>query len=177
MKVLSEPAAFSVSSRCADLSFRHQGSEQFLDAVSRVSGVWQHDEKIHLPRVHRNMTGGQVRAWRITADPLTRALGRPNREQVVLRRPRAYTTLQALELSNGETLAGILGRAASAMLEEGAGRQGDFVERLYARALQRPPTESERRIASELMAGDPERSALEDLLWAEVMLPEFRQIH
>ncbi len=63
------------------------------------------------------------------------------------------------------------------MLEEDAGQQGDFVERLYARALQRPPTESERRIASELMAGDSERSALEDLFWVVVMLPEFRQIY
>ena len=44
------------------------------------------------------------------------ALGRPNREQVVTTRPSAATTFQALELTNGETLADILKRGAQNLL-------------------------------------------------------------
>ena len=48
---------------------------------------------------------GEVRAALLYADPLTTALGRPNREQVNTVRPTAATTLQMLELTNGATLA------------------------------------------------------------------------
>jgi hypothetical protein len=44
---------------------------------------------------------GRVRSSMVTADPLTVALGRPNREQVITSRASAATTLQALELTNG----------------------------------------------------------------------------
>jgi mono/diheme cytochrome c family protein len=56
----------------------------------------------------------ETRAALAVSDPLTRALGRPNREQVVTQRGTVATTLQALELTNGQTL--------SAMLSEGAAR-------------------------------------------------------
>src|SRR5262249_8040472 len=48
---------------------------------------------------------GHVRASLVAADPLTTALGRPNREQVLTLRSPNATTLQALELTNGKTLA------------------------------------------------------------------------
>ena len=43
-----------------------------------------------------------ARQWRFRSDPLTRALGRPSRVQVVTERSPDATTLQALELVNGE---------------------------------------------------------------------------
>ncbi len=51
---------------------------------------------------------GRIRASMVAADPLMVALGRPNREQVVTTRATTATTLQALELTNGETLAKVL---------------------------------------------------------------------
>ena len=43
----------------------------------------------------------EIRSALCAADPLTIALGRPNRDQVNTERPTAATTLMALELTNG----------------------------------------------------------------------------
>ena len=64
----------------------------------------------------------QIRASLVAADPLTVALGRPNREQVVTTRATVATTLQALELTNGETLAKILHRGAEQLAAAGPSR-------------------------------------------------------
>src|SRR5205823_11742018 len=56
----------------------------------------------------------ESRAALALADPLTRALGRPNREQVVTERSSVATTLQAVELTNGRTLAAMLAEGAAA---------------------------------------------------------------
>ena len=45
-----------------------------------------------------------VRATLVDCDDLMRSLGRPNREQVVTTRPDQLTTLQALDLANGQIL-------------------------------------------------------------------------
>ena len=57
----------------------------------------------------RAPTGWFVRAALVTADPLMRALGRPIRDQVVTTRPESFTTLEALDLTNGAILAGLAG--------------------------------------------------------------------
>ncbi len=49
--------------------------------------------------------GRMVRAALVNSDFLMRSLGRPNREQVVTVRPDDLTTLEAVDLSNGQTLA------------------------------------------------------------------------
>ncbi len=49
-----------------------------------------------------------VRNSLLKSDFLTRSLGRPNRDQIVSVRPLELTTLEAIDLSNGETLAGYL---------------------------------------------------------------------
>ena len=54
-----------------------------------------------------------IRASLVNADALMRSLGRPNREQVVTTRPDQLTTLQALDLSNGQTLTDLLSRGAA----------------------------------------------------------------
>jgi hypothetical protein len=48
-----------------------------------------------------------VRASLVPSDLLMRALGRPNREQIVSMRPDNITTLEAIDLANGEQLAGL----------------------------------------------------------------------
>src|SRR5205814_2868864 len=97
---------------------------------------------------------GQVRAALVNSDPLLTALGRPNREQVVTSRSSAATTLQALELTNGATLANLLTRGAELLIQERLKSTRDLVVALYERALARRPTAEELRLAEE-MAGTP----------------------
>lgn len=59
-----------------------------------------------------------TREWRVAASPLARALGRPIRDQVYSVRDAQATTLQALEVVNGEALTHWLGRGARKMLGE-----------------------------------------------------------
>jgi hypothetical protein len=58
------------------------------------------------------------REWRFAASPLSHGLGRPIRDQVFTERASEATTLQALELVNGETLTRFLQRASKKMLGE-----------------------------------------------------------
>ena len=50
-----------------------------------------------------------VRAALLKSDFLMRTLGRPNRDQIVSMRPNELTTLEAIDLANGEVLADALG--------------------------------------------------------------------
>src|SRR5262249_41113363 len=79
---------------------RRLTSEQYLDAISQVTGYWPKTEtmKVQVPNP-------RVRAWRQRKpDALATALGRPNREQVCTVRNEESTVLQALELVNGMAL-------------------------------------------------------------------------
>lgn len=81
------------------------------------------------------------------------ALGRPNREQVTTVRQSAPTTIQALELTNGETLSTLLHLGAERLLAGGTdGRQ--LTERLFVRALSRPPNAQELDLSLGLV-GEP----------------------
>ena len=70
----------------------------------------------------------------VTADPLTVALGRPNREQVTTSRAAAATTLQALELANGATLANVLEQGAKKLLADARTAEQRDRPRVSARA-------------------------------------------
>lgn len=120
---------------------------------------------------------GRTRAALRPATPLTTALGRPGREQVVTMRADAPTTLQALELANGETLAHLLRQGAARLLAETSGTSSDLVGVVFTRALGRMPGGDERRLALELLGERPGVAQVEDLLWAVVMLPEYRLVH
>jgi len=118
-----------------------------------------------------------VRASLVAADPLAVALGRPNREQVITTRASAATTLQTLELTNGDTLSKVLKRGAEKVLAEKPGANRELVTRLYARALGRKPTGPELKLADELLGKPAQPEAVEDLLWSMAMLPEFQLIY
>jgi hypothetical protein len=62
--------------------------------------------------------GTYARAWRIPGSSLERALGRPIRDQVFATRDTQATTIQALELVNGEMLTHWLWRGSRKMLGE-----------------------------------------------------------
>lgn len=114
-----------------------------------------------------------IRAAQVAADPLTVAMGRPNREQVVTRRPASATTLEALELTNGATLDAMLQAGAQRWLAT-AREPLDLVRELYRTALGRAPSAQEAAIATELVGQPPAEAGVEDLLWILAMHPEFQ---
>jgi hypothetical protein len=87
---------------------RRMTAEEFADALSEVTGEW--------PVFAPGIRGHYTRQWRIPSSPLTRELGRPIRDQVFTERNGDATTLQALELVNGESLAQLLATGAKRML-------------------------------------------------------------
>lgn len=86
---------------------RRLTAEQFLDGVSSVTGEWK------VLSSASSDPGRPGRAWRFMSSPLTRSLGRPIRDQVVLARNHESSTLQALELSFGDELNWLIRRGAA----------------------------------------------------------------
>jgi Protein of unknown function (DUF1549)/Protein of unknown function (DUF1553) len=91
---------------------RRLTAEQYVDAISSITGEW----RVLAPE--ESGTGVYSREWRLKSSPLTRSLGRPIRDQVYTRRNTDATTLQALQVVNGETLNNLLARGAKRMLGE-----------------------------------------------------------
>jgi hypothetical protein len=89
---------------------RRLTAEQFADAVSAITGEWG------ILRTPRPEPGSYERQWRFKSSPLTRALGRPIRDQVYTQRSTEATMLQALEVMNGATMSNLLHRGAMGML-------------------------------------------------------------
>lgn len=148
-------------------------AEQFQDAVWQLTGTG--------PQKPASSFGyrGQrkLRASLVESNLLTRALGRPNREQVVTTRPAELTTLQALDLTNGDVLARQLGEASAKLAARDAGADvRDVIRSLFLRALSRPPNEAETQAATELMGDAISAEAIADLYWAVLMLPEFQMV-
>jgi Protein of unknown function (DUF1553)/Protein of unknown function (DUF1549) len=158
---------------------RRLTAEQFVDAVSAITGIWQKapDARVNvaLVRSHSVPQPEKTRAALVASDPLMTALGRPNREQVVTTRVGGATTLQTLELLNGPTLAGHLRRGAERLVAGGKGSRA-IVDEVFERALGRAPTAVERKLSSQALGSPPDAAVVEDLLWSVVMLPEFQLV-
>jgi len=105
------------------------------------------------------------------------ALGRPNREQVITTRSSVATTLQMLELENGQTLSKLLQQGAEQVLAKPSPSTRDLIGRLYEGALGRGPTRQELEVAEELVGNPAKKEGLEDFLWTITMLPEFQLIY
>lgn len=120
---------------------------------------------------------GQVRVALVNATPLQTALGRPNREQVVTSRNPVATTLQALELTNGASLADWLARGADRLLADRPGNSRELVVRLYRHGLGRSPTAGELELARATVGEPLQRQGVQDFLWALSLLPEFQLIY
>jgi Protein of unknown function (DUF1549)/Protein of unknown function (DUF1553)/Planctomycete cytochrome C len=94
---------------------RRLTAEEFADAVASITGDWH-----VLPPAGAKgpaiPAGNYTREWRIAGGSLTRALGRPIRDQVFSTRDTQATTIQALELVNGESLTHWLWRGSRKML-------------------------------------------------------------
>jgi mono/diheme cytochrome c family protein len=182
----SQPAVLASEPAGADYVFRgpelrRLSAEQFVDAVWMLTKTApaKATAPIVLPAFGESVPPERrfVRAALVPADALMRSLGRPNREQVVTTRPDQLTTLQALDLSNGQVLADLLSRAAANWLKEPPKATPDpLIEDVYLRALCRRPTAEELTVAREIIGTAPTPDGVADLLWTVIMLPEFQLI-
>jgi hypothetical protein len=160
---------------------RRMTAEQFMDAVWMLTKTApaKAAAPVQLPAFADSAPPDRriIRASLVNADPLMRSLGRPNREQVVTTRPDQLTTLQALDLSNGQILTETLARGAANLLKDmPKATHEERIEEIYVRALCRKPTAEELAAARELIGSPATADGLADLLWAVVMLPEFQLI-
>ena len=119
---------------------------------------------------------GAIRASLAASDPLTRALGRPNREQVVTDRASTATTIQALELTNGNTLAEKLSAIASDWIAQKMRQPQKIVERLFWVGLGRAPSQAETKACAAFFRDGLTQNKVEDFLWTIIMLPEFQLV-
>jgi hypothetical protein len=117
-----------------------------------------------------------VRASLVKSDMLQRTLGRPNRDQIVTTRPSDLSTLEALDLNNGQTLADLLAKGAGKLVKEQGSSTEALVQRVYMYALSRPPTKNELSVTREVLGPKPTEQGVQDLLWALVMMPEFQLV-
>jgi hypothetical protein len=181
---------------CGPIS-RRMTAEQFLDAVATLTGVWPKAGGEML-KIDGRGQGGQVGAVRevlsekkspqmaalskkvraalLMDGALSRALGRPNHEQVVTRRDSLATMLQALELTNGTTLDAILKTGADHWIAEHHSDPQAVIARAYRLALGREPTPGESHTAAKVIGTPPSAEGTDDFLWMLVMLPEFQLI-
>lgn len=96
----------------ADATPRRISAEQLTDTLSAVTGEWRTLTSNNSDRAFL------ARDWQLKSSPLTRAMGRPIRDQVYTTRGEEATTFQLLELSNGPTLAAMLHRGSRRLLGE-----------------------------------------------------------
>jgi hypothetical protein len=178
LRVDSQPVAFGIGTHAiSQIVYRlPPGAVRFRAVAGPDTGAVE--QKSAGPSVRflvsvEGEDGLKVRAALLNDDELMRALGRPLREQVVTRRDSLATLLQALELTNGSRLDGILRQGAERLLKQRA-EPDTLIDHVYRVALDRTPTEAERQVARELVGAPATPAGVADLLWAVAMLPEFQ---
>jgi hypothetical protein len=158
---------------------RRLSAEQFIDAVWTITRTapGKMDAPVSVTPFADTVPPERrlVRASLVRSNALMRSLGRPNREQVVTTRPDQLTTLQALDLSNGEALTDLLGRGAAALIKT-HGKDDRLIEDVYQRALCRRPRADELATARAIVGAPMTSDGVADLLWVVMMLPEFQLV-
>jgi cytochrome c551/c552 len=122
------------------------------------------------------MSSLPARASLMKSDMLQRALGRPNREQIVSMRPNELSTLEAIDLSNGQALTNLLAAGAAKLKKRSWSSPEELTRWLYVSALCREPAPAELKVAAGMVGPDLSEQGIADLLWAVCMLPEFQTI-
>lgn len=159
-------------------------AEQFVDSLWQMAGVAP--EKTAKDEVFGELlfyaTGGAasrpfVRASLVESTLLMRSLGRPNREQVVTTRPAEMTTLEAIEMSNGQPLSELLQQGAEQLLADHPDWSSEkMCVNIFHSAIARPPSDEELARLTALAGAPLTRDGLADVLWCVVMLPEFQLV-
>lgn len=155
-------------------------AEQFADAVAEISAPLFDSVEVKfrpyqlIPEAKTNLSFS--RASLVANNEFLKSLGRPNREIVSTSRDSQASLLQALELSNGEKLNKSLVKGGEKWADAFADPKV-LTENLYAKALLRKPSTKELEVAQKALGPKPNPAAVQDLLWAVFLLPEFQLIY
>jgi len=156
-------------------------AEQFVDAIRQVTQTPTTNSANRFNPAALEQAAGvrapdnTTRAVLNESDLLQRALGRPNREQVVTSRPEQLTTLVALDLANGEALNNLIRAGAARLIELHHSLDRDaLIDLVFRRALSRLPSDAERAVCRDILGDAVTPAGVEDLLWSVFMLPEFQ---
>ena len=117
-----------------------------------------------------------IRASLLKSDFLMRTLGRPNRDQIVSMRPNDLTTLEAIDLANGQVFADALAKGAKTLAARSWDSPENFVKYLFKSALTRDPSPEELSSLAAAVGTKPSEQSIQDALWAVCMMPEFQFI-
>lgn len=149
---------------------------QAVAAVTHA-GIWAPRVQAQAERLLANGIQGNsamIRASLVKSDFLMRSLGRPNRDQIVSVRPTEMTTLEAIDLSIGETLDGYLQQGAARLAARPWDNPEDLLRWLFQHALTREPSAEELALLGADLSTPLDSAAVADILWALIMLPEFQ---
>ncbi|QDU27505.1 Planctomycete cytochrome C [Anatilimnocola aggregata] len=148
-------------------------------AVVKNADVWNNRVA---PQLSAALTAGsqsvglKARASLLKSDFLMRALGRPNRDQIVSLRPADLTTLEAIDLANGQSLADSLQQGAKKLSARNWQSPDDFVHWLFRSTLSREPSPAELATMKAGLGEQLSPQGIEDALWSVLMLPEFQLV-
>jgi hypothetical protein len=159
---------------------RRLSAEQFADAVSAVVYPIYPDSLQAFNPIGKSKpispASPFVRASLVKNDGFLTALGRPNRENVLTGRATEANLLQALELTNGEQFNKVLEFGAKKWRKQCKTSQ-ELIHSVYKKALGREPEPDEAQVALNVLGPSPQDEAVEDFLWAVMLLPEFQLIY
>ncbi|EON75244.1 hypothetical protein ADIS_4415 [Lunatimonas lonarensis] len=159
---------------------RRLTAEQFSDAVSNLFFPLFEEKQVKYDPFQlvssETSKPEYPRASLVQNNEFLKALGRPNREIVSTSRDSQASLLQALELTNGETLNEALRKGAERWKEKYP--DGEIlIHQVFRQLFARDPHQNEYRIASEVLGESPAVEDIQDLFWALVLLPEFQLIY
>lgn len=117
-----------------------------------------------------------VRAALVRQDEFMKTLGRPVREIVTTRRDAEPTLLQSLLLTNSAFFHEDIARASADLLAATGDDPAQLLDRLYLKAFGRTPSRKEKKLLLKNWDEEKPQEALEDIIWAVVLLPEFQLI-
>lgn len=114
-----------------------------------------------------------VRAALLKNDFLMKSLGRPMREQIVSMRPSELTTLEAIDLYNGKSLADAITRGGENLSNRTWDHPDDLIRHIYRFALSRDPLKPELASVHDYFSEPATATEVADVLWAIMMTPDF----
>ncbi|MEO8766597.1 MAG: DUF1549 domain-containing protein [Ginsengibacter sp.] len=159
---------------------KRMSAEQFADAVSYIiEPVFADSLMGYNPYKNQSLQTLKplfARASFVVNNPFLIALGRPSRETVSTSRESQANLLQALELTKGERFNNALKQGAENWKKK-YGSGDAIIKELYAKALNRAPSQKEFDLAKKALGDNPAVESIEDLFWAIVLLPEFQIIY
>ncbi|MYC65435.1 MAG: DUF1553 domain-containing protein [Acidobacteriia bacterium] len=149
-------------------------AEVLLDAISRVTGVAEEFNNYPAGTSPKELIAS------IGATHFLTTFGHPRRD-IMEARSNAPSLAQALQMMNGDVLAGRMeaeGFVLDTLLRQGLS-DGAIIDTLYGRAFSRTPEAAEREaleayLAAESAAGRDRRQGLANMLWAILNTKEFQ---